>query len=498
MSITPFGLVFMTLGFTLLATRRTWLLPLLVVSAGLHAYAVAIIGPATQAVGLGISPWLFTCSLIFVHLVAKVARCRHIDFGANRDVRVLFFIWMIYAVWCVLSAFALPFVFEGLPVHALAKFDGFDTPTVPLAWNPINAVQALNVSIIGMVMLYILNIAKHSLIIPQLFAGFAASLALSVSLSAYQRFESIRQFSSDTLSLSETVRTIDFFQLSLNPSYRSGIQYFGTFLRLNWPFSEPSYASVWYSGFLVGGVALCLFARHIGVSFLFIVGGLIGLLNTMGASGLGGSAIGILVVFATALIFISRQTVNRTPIIKRIRTLAVLLGLLILGYQIVREYQPRLPDMLQLGSNIFHDRISRISGVRHSSNMTALTIARETWGLGVGLGSNRASSYVLSMLSSIGVPGVLLFSFLLSRQSLLMALNKGRSPDMVGIFILGGLAGVFPGMVLGIPDLNFPAWWIWIIAGFGVLASRANTLSRSTELPPPKADPLIEVVPIQN
>ncbi len=280
MTITPFGLVFMTLGFTLLAARRAWLLPLLVVSAGLHAFAVVIIGPATPSVGLGISPWLFTCSLIFVHLMAIIARNRRIELGATRQVRLIFYGWLIYTTWCVLSAFTLPFIFEGLQVNTLARWDGFDPPMEPMKWTLVNAVQAFNTAVIGMVFVYLLQIANDAASTRRIFVGFAVALGLSVMLSLCQRIQSMN-----------IISAIDFFSASLNPSYQQNtmLSADGTYLRLNWPFSEPSYASAWYGAILVGGISIYCLSNHTLAGLAFIALGIAGLLHCFGGSGIGGS-----------------------------------------------------------------------------------------------------------------------------------------------------------------------------------------------------------------
>lgn len=55
------------------------------------------------------------------------------------------------------------------------------------------------------------------------------------------------------------------------------------------------------------------------------------------------------------------------------------------------------------------------SGVQRASwNVFAWNNFVDTWGLGVGLGTNRASSFILAVLSNVGVPGALFYSLFLA------------------------------------------------------------------------------------
>lgn len=55
-------------------------------------------------------------------------------------------------------------------------------------------------------------------------------------------------------------------------------------------------------------------------------------------------------------------------------------------------------------------KLSSLSGIERSNwNTVAFQNVLDTWGLGVGLGTNRASSFALALLSNLGVVGVLLY-----------------------------------------------------------------------------------------
>lgn len=465
MTITPFGLIFITLGFTLLVVRPAWLLPLLIVSAVLHAFAVAIIGPAgpaTPFVGLGITPWLFTCSLIFIHLVVIVIRNRLIAFGISRPVKLLFCGWMIFIGWCVLSTFTLPLVFEGTPVHALPYKDvGLNYPLQPLVWNRVHAIMAINSIIMGMLFIYVLQLNKDANINKRLMSGFIAAILVGISIGFYQWYWAIESWVS--------AGPFDLISQSLNPSYSSG--YNGG--RINWPFSEPSYASVWYSGVSIGGLAISLFTNSSWLGISVIVAGLSGLLSSRGGSGFAGFALGLIALCTILTVIIFRKNIPFKPILRSLALLTIFICLIVFSYRMAREIQPRLPNIYSSIESTFRPRIFGPIEARGQSNLDAFTITRDTWGFGAGLGSNRASSYLLSMMSNIGVPGLALFLILLAYQSYLIAFSPTTSNSLKAL-ISGGTIGMFSGMIMGIPDLLLPAWWIWLIAGFGFIASRQH------------------------
>ena len=483
MTITPFGLIFITLGFTLLVARPAWLLPLLIVSAVLQAFAVAIINPAALKVGLGITPWLFVCSLIFVHLIVIIIRNRRIELGASRTVKVLFWGWMIFIAWCVLSAFTLPFLFEGTPVHVLN--DVFnnkiwdsppdkwgnpftlssDSPLQPLVWNHVSALLAINIAIIGMLLVYVLQLGKDAKTIEHLMFGLIVAALVSLSITICQLFELIGTTSTLTIIL----------QKSLNPSYSQG----DILGRINWPFSEPSYASVWYASVSMGGLAIHLFTKRSWFGILFFIEGLCGLLISRGGTGVAGFGLTLLVLSVSLPVFLWKK-ISLRPVLWRLTPLVVSISLTVIIYEIARQTHPNLPDIYSSAQFILKNRILGPIEWRGQSNLDAITITRDTWGLGVGLGSNRASSYVLSMMSDIGIFGLALFLALLTYQVYLVACNS-TTDNALKAFILGGTICMFSGMMMGVPDLTFPAWWIWLIAGFGFLASRQHFGSVQSE-----------------
>jgi len=140
--------------------------------------------------------------------------------------------------------------------------------------------------------------------------------------------------------------------------------------------------------------------------------------------------------------------------------------------------------------DILFDKMESDSGVeRMSWNTQALTNFRDTWGLGAGLGSVRASNWLIACLGSIGALGTALFvafltAFLLS--------PPGPAGDARHGSIRGAKAGVFAMLSSAVlthstPDLGL---FIFALAGAATGLSRAAT-GESVSGAPPRATAMI-------
>jgi hypothetical protein len=109
---------------------------------------------------------------------------------------------------------------------------------------------------------------------------------------------------------------------------------------------------------------------------------------------------------------------------------------------------------------------------RSAWNDVAYRTFLDTAGLGAGLGSARASSYGLVLLSNIGVPGLLLFSFFVITTLALKVGEENRDAEFVAKAAKNGIfAALVTAMVSGTGyDLGLV---FYILAGF--VAAQATT-----------------------
>jgi|GEM_PF-2465400 len=110
------------------------------------------------------------------------------------------------------------------------------------------------------------------------------------------------------------------------------------------------------------------------------------------------------------------------------------------------------------------------SGVGRSfANWAAMQTFLESGGLGVGVGSARASSFVATLLATMGLPGLLVFvAFAVS-----LVLSCYRSGDRESMQLCYGLVGLLLVWAIAIPD--FVQALFWFMAG--VAAGHVRSLA---------------------
>lgn len=473
MQLTPFGWLYLPLVAWILIRRRDLLPALLLVAAGLHAPAAVVLSASPEVKGLGINPWSIACLAVFLHLCALGPRqvWRSIT-SCERDLRTLLAGWMTFALLCIVSAFTLPFLFAGTPTFNPMETLSIAAGTAPLEWRASNAVHALNLAIIAMLFLYGVVARPLRQGTGQLVAGLLVAAILSASLSIAQRLLRIAGGWEHWLVAE-----------SLNPSYHHtvGNIFWQDELRMGWPFSEPSYASAWFATLLVVGLLLYFWSGpHRRAGLAILVASTLGLLGSFSATGIAAAMVGSLVVWSVgAVLAWKRRNDDASQALKRHGYIA-LFGLVVVSvaYTVAvnddRHY-PRFNvystwDAAKLYVQSRIKDHERPGNTRAESNRVAAELITTTQGLGVGLGANRASSYVLNLLSNVGIiPALLLGSLLLLQWQRLW---RSKTHELTHALVLVAAGGtMLTAVAIGIPDLLWPAWWIWPVLAFWRLSS---------------------------
>lgn len=92
---------------------------------------------------------------------------------------------------------------------------------------------------------------------------------------------------------------------------------------------------------------------------------------------------------------------------------------------------------------------------RTAADVYALQLVVKTDGFGVGMGSNRASSLITTLLSNVGVVGFMVFGIYVFRLF-------GKLPDEYS-WLKWGAAALLLNMSLGIADVTMPMLWLPIL-----------------------------------
>lgn len=108
----------------------------------------------------------------------------------------------------------------------------------------------------------------------------------------------------------------------------------------------------------------------------------------------------------------------------------------------------------KLGSQSFDSRTA--------ADEIGIRVFLDTWGLGAGLGSNRSSSFLVTLLSTTGAVGVAAFG----SAVLLLVVRGSRSRSSAALS--AGLLGLLVAKSVSAPDLSTPLLWLLIAASLQV------------------------------
>jgi hypothetical protein len=229
------------------------------------------------------------------------------------------------------------------------------------------------------------------------------------------------------------------------------------------PFSEPSYLSAYLAATIVGLWAVTLLGKGWWWTWLAAVLSSLGLLNSLGSTGMVATGVAMAALCLWVLVQALRPS---TRLGQRLRAAALAVLLLLASTWGLQTYSDSAfkPNIDGLIDHYIVQKAKLPDGVRELSNKRALEIVQETYGLGVGMGSNRASSFMASLVSNTGVLGALLFCSMLA--SLLWRYIKAPQLTDMQIFVSTALPTATLAMSLGIPDLNLPMYWGFIFLAF--------------------------------
>jgi hypothetical protein len=428
--MTPFGLIVIALCVVGLARwgprSLTWLAA---ASVPLYDSAAVTVG------GLGLSPFYV---IVVVQLVLRFAAERPPsprDGAARRDTTLMALFW----VACTCATILGPAVFGGVDVVAsgIGLDDQVDSLT-RLAFSVSNAAQilylTLNLAFVWLVARERLDVARLLTVV----FGTGTVLALAALLAPTVGLEWPRALFDN------------------NPrNFYSNLD-----SRLRGPMAEPSHLGIFaLAGFAFFGARL-LMARHARAVACFaawlLASGVV-LLRTESGTALGGAAVTAVVASAVVVVRLIRSPRTRVPVP----------GFLLL-VALCAAAAVALDPVLRYARTIVESKQGSMSqSTRGYVDAHAYSLAWDTFGMGVGLGSNRASSLLALLLSSVGIVGTLLFAALVLRCfSRALRSREGAAP---GLALLAYVAAA----VVSSASFSSPVLWTLIAAGLSTYVVHA-------------------------
>jgi hypothetical protein len=418
---TIIGVIFFCCGAYCFVLRQDGLLGLLVIASIFQAASAINIGER------GIQPYYVVAAFLIARAMVNWV------LGRRSRVRMPRSGWLaLFGAIAIASAFILPVVFAGIPVYD-PKI-GIDEGLLvqpPLAFG-------LN------------NIAQAAFLVCQIATAYAV-LAIGFTSNKTRRMYLWAFYLVVLIVAAQSVCQLTGvpFPKSLilnNPGYSlwdlgggvGGTRNPGTF-------SEPSFAGGFLAMCCVGFLAQYLAGK----------GGALHLIISLVASGLVASAGSLLTISFFALALLVRYFPFRPPWhinvgrTKRLIWLALLVAAPLAFALLSSGYR----DALMTNTVSKGDSLSFIN--RTASDLFALQLLIRSHGMGVGLGSNRASSLLTTLLSNVGIAGTLAFGVFYFKMF------AGLSKEYA--WLKWAAFALVVNMCINIPDLTIPILWLPIM-----------------------------------
>jgi len=379
--------------------------------------------------------------------------------------RILPLYWLlIFVVIATVGVLVLPLVFKGAMVYSpkLSIDDQYNNLT-PLAFSSSHLNQ-LGQLLINALIFLIVWIRK---IPPQRFLeALSWSFALTLVFAAWQIFTDLTgmYFPNDWLY------TVSNWSIGNE-------QKFGAIARINSVFLEPSTLATYLVGFLAF-LLVWWIKRPSWKLFFCLLLCLLCMVLTLSTTAYFGAVVifaGVFLGFGVAQL-LSGGWINKT-------LFGILCMTLVLAW-LVLTITAASSEVRDLLSFVLTEKDSSDSfQARFEADLQSLELVWRTYGLGLGLGGNRPSSFITLLLSNLGLLGLIGFLMFLASLSS-AAINRvkkignARLCD-IAIAAVWALWATMGAKVLAQPDLSFAPLWVWtfFLASLCVCTAR-NTPSK--------------------
>ena len=437
---TVIGVVFFCCAAYCFLFKEDSLLGLLVIASIFQAASAINIGER------GIQPYYVVAAFILARALVN----RSLGVRSMAPMPQAAWLWLFASI-AVASAFVLPVIFAGIPVYdpKVGIDEGIFTQP-PLAFGLNNVAQAGFLACQVAVAYANLTIDFSSLKARRAYIWAFYLVVLIIAAQAICQLTGIPFPHSLILN---------------NPGYAlwgpegevSGTRNPGTF-------SEPSFAGGFLTMYCVGFMAEYLAGK----------GGGLRVIVSLVAIGLVASGGSLLTIGILVLALLIRYFPFRFPWyiniqrFKRLIWMALLLGTPIaLALLTLSGYR----EALIINTIAKSDSSSFIN--RTASDLFALQLLIQTHWLGAGLGSSRASSLLTTLLSNVGVAGVLAFAVFCFKMFATL-------PDEYEWLRWAGL-GLLVNMCINIPDVTMPMLWVPILLSIQFSSKRITVRGKTVQ-----------------
>lgn len=446
--MTVLGSLFIPIALVCLLWRPHHLLPLLVISSVFEAGSV--FNGEMGSFVFGVSPFCLVEICIVVRLVLHLWNGGKLLPPRKTAARGIAIVLLGFLAWSLLSAFIMPRIFAGTPV--ISPRERVDVDLVfgnlwPLRWSFSNLGQGIYLALSTSAALFAFLVVHSKEQAAGLAAAVRWSIVIAVAAGLLQCLAPWAGFS------------YPYAVFNNNPNNLLGFepldQQIDGLTRISSTFAEPM-----NSGSFLAGAATGLLAAYLrGARGIWALIGLLAtvvvLLQTTSTTGYFSFAIMLVPLLICFNPLAGRSVPEWHSFLKGWSTIAVA-ALCVAGLVLV--FVPKLSPAVAQVTVDKSEGMSFLSRV--AADQESFGLFKDTYGLGVGLGSSRPSSLIMTLLSTVGIVGTGFFLWLIYRILRLFPGRRASSWQQLSFWSLMGLLVAS----MGVPDINRPALWALLIA----------------------------------
>lgn len=476
MSVQLIGLIIAALAGVALIHSRAAAFAVLCVALLLQAAAAIIL---TSLGGSSITPGYLT---IFFFAFAVLIR----NNGLARVTGLLTpnrpeFVFLVFVVWAIFISMVMPRVFQGMfTVYPLGEDNPFGAlqkrPVGPLTSNLTQSVYYIGdlvvVLFVGAMLASMNNLRIAAM-------GVLAAVVANLGFVVLDLFT----FMTGTEQLMSFMRNATYAQMSADIVL--GVK------RITGSFTEASSFAIYSLGLFA--FVFRLWRGGVNLPFTGVLAFATGFALIMSTSSTAFAAFGLYLAIVFSREFSGAdRTLPRTH--DRVAKTGFLLSMVPVGALAIASVIALRPEILdpvtQMIDEMLINKLSSESGAERTNwNMSGLQNIVDSYGLGIGLGSNRTSSFAIALVSATGVIGGLLFLFYLTRVFTASsgAAPPPNSPDAENFQIAAaarsGMVALLIALVIsaGVPT---PGTLFYIFAAIAAFKYRPVPASRRSVRPP--------------
>jgi hypothetical protein len=365
--------------------------------------------------------------------------------------------------YALMSAKLLPDAFAGHVIVWPQRPDPYAPGPVPLAYTFGNVTQTLYLAInIFLTVAVAIFVTRNAVPYRRIIGAYMVGGYIVIALVLWQ--------------FANRIAGVPYPEdlLHSNPGWAIVDQAFGSVPRMQGPFSEPAALSVHLSGMAFCSLWLSLRNYNILRPNLLLALSILCVLLSTSTTGIVTIVVGLPLVLAVASVGGDPHALGRAA-----KTVGFLLlgGMILIGPVIV--LQPKVLDGISTVVDATLTKGESDSYTERSSmDSAALDTVSATYGLGVGWGSFRSSSFIPGILANAGLFGVAMILWFIGRIFSLGRRARAVSDGHPGQILVDGfsaaLCGQFTAAVVSVPMITSLVFYVQLGCILGVLARMAN------------------------